>query len=461
MGKLFGTDGIRGIVNKDLTFETAIKTGASVARVLKKELNKENLTFIIGGDTRISKDVISAAVTAGVLSEGCNVIDVGVMPTPGISYLTNHVDYRADGAFVISASHNPAEYNGIKVLNQYGYKLSEELEEECEKVILGDFEFNSNIIKLGKYKYMDLSHEYYRFLHNNFSANYQDITKIKPLIDLANGAACNVAPMLFPKYFNRFQFMHNIPDGFNINQNAGSTDIESLKKEVVSLNYDIGIAFDGDADRCILVDENGNEVDGDFILAIIGNYLKEKGKLNNNTIVGTLMSNMGLVKFCEERGINFVRTDVGDKYVLKEMMENGYNLGGEQSGHIILSDYANTGDGMLTAIMILNIMAETHLPLSELASIMTKYPQVHKKVKACKEQKEAFKTREDLQKYVEKLKKDLGDDYYVVIRPSGTENVIRVTIQGKDTTSITNVCDDIVSYLSLQLSQDPFVRKRK
>ena len=462
MGKLFGTDGVRGIVNEDLTVDLAIKIGAAVSRVLKEKLDTDELTFIIGGDTRSSRDMLSSAVSVGVLSEGCNVIDVGVLPTPGISYLTSNANYDADGAFVISASHNPVEYNGIKVLDRFGMKLSDELEEECEKIILSDFEINKDINRYGSYtRNTEAIHDYFKYLFNEVDADYNKLARLNPLVDPANGAACDVAGMFYPRLFDSYNFINDFPNGLNINKDAGSTHIEGLKKEVVEGQYDLGIAFDGDADRCILVDELGNEVDGDVILAIVGKYLKSRGKLRNNTIVGTVMSNLGLVKFCEENGINFVKTPVGDKYVLKEMLEKDYIIGGEQSGHIIFKDHANTGDGELTAIMIMNIMINTHKKLSELASVMKKYPQVLKNIEATKAMKDAYKNREDIQEYVEKLKKDLGNDYNVVIRPSGTENLIRVMIEGKDIEDITKICDGVVEYLTLELSQDPFVRKRK
>ena len=457
MTKLFGTDGIRGIVNKDLTSDLAVKIGASVSKVLKDYTKKDRLIFLIGSDTRISKDMISTAVATGVLSEGCHVANVGVLPTPAIAYLVEKYNY--DGAFVISASHNPSEYNGIKVLGRNGLKLSDHLENKCEELITKGFEVNHYINFCGRYINEDRALRDYveRIL------DYDDkrSLNIRVLIDAANGAAYQTAERIFTRLSSYpVSIINNKPDGYNINQDAGSTHIDRLKKEVVKGKYDIGIAFDGDADRCILVDELGNEVDGDFILAIIGKDLKDRGLLKDNTIVGTIMSNLGLIEFCKNNDINFAQTKVGDKYVLREMLEKGYNLGGEQSGHIILKDYANTGDGQLTACAIMHIMNKTNKKLSELASIMKKYPQVMINVNVSKEGKEEYENREDIKEIIKGYEKALEGRGRIVIRPSGTENLIRVMLEGSDINEITDMCKTIALYIERELGVNQVTRQR-
>lgn len=448
MGKIFGTDGARGIVNDDLTCDLAVKIGASVARVLKGKENKDKLNFLIGSDTRISKDMLTHAVATGVMSEGSNVINVGVLPTPAISFLTSK--YNMDGAFVISASHNPSEYNGIKVLDKNGIKLSEELEDECENIILNDFKLNENVNECGFFENNDTAiDDYVNYLVSTIN---NDISGIKILIDTANGAASITATLVFKKLNANFDVINNEPDGLNINENAGSTHIEGLRKKVIDGGYDIGIAYDGDADRTILVDENGNEIDGDFIIAIAGLDLKKEGKLTNNTLVGTIMSNLGFMKFCEENDINFASTSVGDKYVLKEMLESNYILGGEQSGHVIFKDFANTGDGELTSLQILNIMAKTGKSLNKLSKVMKKYPQVLINANVSKEGKEKYKDRNDIHDMVSRYEQKMRGDGRIVVRPSGTENYIRVMIEGSNVEEITNICKEIANYIEKELN---------
>ena len=450
MGKLFGTDGVRGVVNKDLNCEIALKIGSAVARTLKKEMDKKTLTFLIGSDTRISKDMFTSAVAAGVISEGCNIVNVGVLPTPAISYLTRL--YEMDGAFVISASHNPSEYNGIKVLDSNGIKLSDELELECEKIILDGFETNKNVNECGLFRNNEKAiDDYIDYLTTTIN---HDISNIKILIDTANGAASVTAPKLFKKLNANFDLINDKPDGLNINKDAGSTHIEGLKKKVVSGKYDIGISYDGDADRTILVDELGNEIDGDYIIAITGYDLKKEGKLTNNTLVGTIMTNLGFIKFCEDNDINFVATSVGDKYVLQEMMKSGYIIGGEQSGHIIFKELANTGDGQMTSLQILNIMSKDNKKLSELAAIMHKYPQVLINANVSKEGKELYRQREDIHELINKYEQKMHGDGRIVVRPSGTESYIRVMIEGKNVDKITNTCQEIVDYIEKELNDN-------
>ena len=450
MTKLFGTDGIRGITNKDLTSSLAYKIGGSVSKVLKEELNKHNLTFIIGTDTRISKDMLTDATSSGVLSFGCNIIDVGVLPTPAISYLTKKLN--ADGAFIISASHNPSQYNGIKVLDNNGYKLSSALEEKVEENIL-NFKENNTINECGIRTKEESKVELY-INHLLSTINIKDeLQNKKILIDTANGASYKTADKLFSKLNIDYTIVNNTPDGFNINKDAGSTHIDKLKELVLKEDYNLAIAYDGDADRCIMLDEDANEIDGDYILAICSNYLKENNMLKNNTIVGTVMSNLGLINYCKDHNINFVATKVGDKYVLENMIENDFILGGEQSGHIIFKEYANTGDGQLTSLQVLNVMAHTNKSLKELKNIMEKYPQVMINVEATKEQKELYKTNEKIKDEINNIENTLKEDGRVLVRPSGTENLIRVMIEGKDKDTINKYCKELASFIEKELNK--------
>lgn len=450
MTKLFGTDGIRGITNKDLTPSLAYKIGGSVSKVLKEELNKQNLTFIIGTDTRISKDMLTDATSSGVLSFGCNIIDVGVLPTPAISYLTKKLN--ADGAFIISASHNPSQYNGIKVLDNNGYKLNSFLEEKVEENIL-NFQENSAINECGTRTKEECKVELY-INHLLSTIDIKDeLQNKKILIDTANGASYKTAEQLFSKLNINYTLINNTPDGLNINKDAGSTHIDKLKELVLKEHYDLAIAYDGDADRCIMLDEDANEIDGDYILAICSNYLKENNMLKNNTIVGTVMSNLGLINYCKDHNINFVATKVGDKYVLENMLENDYILGGEQSGHIIFKEYANTGDGQLTSLQVLNVMAHTNKSLKELKNIMKKYPQVMINVNVTKEQKELYKTNEKIKDEINNIENTLKEDGRVLVRPSGTENLIRVMIEGKDIDTINKYCKELASLIEKELNK--------
>ena len=419
--KLFGTDGVRGLVNTELDSMLALKIGASVANILKKELKKDKLTFLIGGDTRISHDMLKSGVISGFLSEGCDIIDTGIIPTPAISYLITK--YKLDGGFVISASHNPVEYNGIKVFNNLGYKLDDKIEEEIEEHILNNFTINQNINEVGTLTKKDLKNDYVSFLLSTID-NHK--IPFKVIVDVANGASFKTAEMLFSKLDIDYKIIHNDVDGYNINNNSGSTHMEILQKMVVDEKYDLGIAFDGDADRCLFVDDNGLIVDGDYVLAIVSKFLKL------DSIVGTIMSNLGLIKYSKNNNINFVSTKVGDRYVLEEMLKNNQLIGGEQSGHIIFKKYLNTGDGELTALQILNIMTHENKLLSELKTIMKKYPQVLVNLDVTKEVKDNFDNNLNIQALIKKYEDKIKDTGRIVVRKSGTENLIRIMIEGED-----------------------------
>lgn len=422
--RLFGTDGVRGIVNKDLDIFLATKIGVSAAYVLGK--NKK-IKVVIGRDTRISGEMLSFAVTSGLLSMGADVIDLGVIPTPAVSYLIQK--YNADMGVMISASHNPSEYNGIKLFNNLGMKLSDNIEDEIEA--------NLNIMpdkEIGSY-----------YVEENACTDYIDYLKsivslkgnLKIVVDCANGSASTTAPTLFKELGFDPIIINNKYDGLNINYKCGSTHLEMLKEEVLKNKADLGIAYDGDADRCLLIDEDGNTIDGDAILAINSLYLKENNKLKNNTLVATVMSNLGLRNFCKKHDINFVNTKVGDRYVLENMLENDYILGGEQSGHIIFKNDANTGDGELTSIKTLEILQNKNIKLSELSKIITIYPQVLINVEVTKEIKENYKKDTNLNNLITSIEEELKDNGRVLIRPSGTENKIRIMLEGTNIEDIT------------------------
>ena len=438
MGRLFGTDGARGIAGSELTADLAMKIGASAAYILGQ--NKK-IKVIVGMDTRYSGDMLACAVNAGLLSMGADVIFVGVVPTPAVSFLVTQI--KADMGVMISASHNPAKYNGIKLFNNKGYKLADEIEEKIEHYILDEKLPEST--NIGRYERNEnLKNKYINFLYT--LAN--DYNGLKVVVDCANGSASATAPTLFEKLNVNAKIIFDNPDGVNINDNCGSTHLDALISKVKEVQADLGIAYDGDADRCLLVTNDGDVIDGDYVLAICGKYLKEKGRLNNNAIVGTVMSNLGLRKFCESENINFVATKVGDRYVLEEMLNKDYVIGGEQSGHVIFKEYANTGDGELTSLMVLNILSERKCKLSELSSVMDKYPQVLVNVNVTKEGKTSFGEDAEINVLIKKYEEELNGDGRILIRASGTENLIRVMIEGKNTEKISRMANDIADLIN-------------
>jgi len=423
MGKLFGTDGIRGIVGEDLTHDLAMKIGEAAAYVLG---GKKDLVVLIGRDTRISGQMLSAALSAGFMSQGAKVIDLGVVPTPAVSYLVKK--YNASMGAMISASHNPSEYNGIKLFDGEGFKLPDAVENEIEKYLLGKAVPTTNVV--GTYEVCDNAVDDYVEHIVETAGNINKNLKI--VVDCAYGSASATAPLLFNQLGLDATFMNFDYDGYNINDNAGSTHLEGLIKAVKKEKAHVGIAYDGDADRCLMIDENGEEVDGDQIMAISALALKKSGKLTNNTLVGTVMSNLGLVKFCEANGIDFVATKVGDRYVLEKMLECNYIIGGEQSGHVIFKDFANTGDGELTSIQVLGMLSDSKGSMSELASVMKRYPQVLINVKVREEAKGQYENDQQVTDVICEVEKELAGEGRVLIRPSGTEALIRVMIEGLD-----------------------------
>ncbi len=434
MGKLFGTDGIRGVANKDLTAELAFKTGQSGAYVLTKETKHKRPRILIGKDTRQSGDMLEAALTAGLCSMGAKVIPLGIIPTPAVAYLTRL--YHADAGVVISASHNPCEYNGIKFFNSEGYKLKDEIEDELEDYIEGRKTFGA-LPTHGDVGYVSANHnaveDYVKFA---VSTTDTTLEGLKIAIDCANGASYQTAFKALNKLGASVEAIHNTPDGKNINDMCGSTHMESLKQYVVSIGADVGLAFDGDADRMLAVDEKGNLIDGDQIMAICAKYLMDQGKLTKNTLVATVMSNLGLFIAGEKLGINIPRTKVGDRYVLEEMLDKGYVLGGEQSGHIIFLEHNTTGDGLVSALQFLTVLKKTGKKASELAEIVTVMPQVLYNAKVKQEYKNTYMEIKEISEKIAEIESEFAGEGRVLIRPSGTEPLVRVMIEGKDRDNI-------------------------
>lgn len=429
MGKLFGTDGIRGIANSDLTGQLAYNVGRAGAYVLTKK-TKRQPRIVVARDTRISGSMLEAALVAGICSVGAKAISIGVVPTPAVSYLTKELD--ADAGVMISASHNPLEYNGIKFFNSQGYKLSDALENEIENIILS--QSGAGPVPTGEdVGIWEMDHSVIELYVDHVCRTIPgDLKDIKVLIDCANGAAYEVAPMALERLGAKVEVIHNKPNGVNINKLCGSTHMEDLKSQVIGRGMDVGIAFDGDADRCLAVDEKGELIDGDQILSICGLDMKLGERLNQNTIVATVMSNLGLSIMANEHDMKVVQTRVGDRYVLEEMIKYGYNIGGEQSGHIIFLDHNTTGDGLITAIQLLYIMKKTGKPLSQLAGVMDVMPQVLVNAKVKNEHKHDYIEDLEIRKEIKKLEAKFGGEGRVLIRPSGTEPLVRVMIEGKN-----------------------------
>ena len=453
MRKYFGTDGIRRIANTELSPELVYKVAKAGAYVLSKHTDKAP-TILIGRDTRLSGTLIESAMVAGFLSYGANVKLLGVMPTPAVAYLTRKLN--ADASVVISASHNTFEFNGIKYFSNKGMKIPDTLEEEIEEVMdsgkLDALTAVSDKIGVSENR-EDLLEEYVYFFRKNFEEELENLDKANftVAIDTANGATSVVADKVFTKLGINHYIINNHPNGININDNCGSTHIEGLQKFVVEHKCNLGIAYDGDGDRCLAVDENGEEIDGDKLIAIISNYLKEKGKLANNTIVATVMSNLGLKKYAENNGITIKQTKVGDRYVLEEMLKNGYNVGGEQSGHVILLDYNPTGDGILTSLMLIKVMLEKKKSASELCKIIKMYPQVLVNAKVSAEKKKDYENDEEIQKAIKELEEEFSGNGRVLIRPSGTEPVIRVMLEGEDQAYLQTRAENLAKLIEKKL----------
>ena len=432
MGKLFGTDGIRGIVGENLTAELAYRIGQAVTMVLFEENGKMPL-ITIGMDTRVSSDMLESAMIAGICSVGGSVMPLGTIPTPAVAYLT--IQVQADAGVVISASHNPFQHNGIKVFNGKGYKLSDDLENRVEeKVLSGEAMPIKSGAEIGKriHGMKKLKSEYIKYLAESIDV---DLGGLRVLIDCANGAAAATAPDLFANFDIEADFIHRKPNGININDRCGSTHLKSLAAMVTAGEYDLGIAFDGDADRCLLIDERGEIIDGDKVMAVCGLYMQEQGTLTGRAIVGTVMSNLGLHEFCNKNNIRLICTPVGDRNVLEKMLEFGYRIGGEQSGHTIFTDYATTGDGQLTALQFLRILYRSGKKASELAAVCPSYPQtlINVQLENRPGLKEAVMDSDELRCAVRTEEEFLGGEGRILVRPSGTEPLIRVMVEAKTT----------------------------
>ena len=429
MARLFGTDGVRGVANEELTPLLAMQLGQAGAYVLTKE-KEHKPTIMVGCDTRISGDMLANALMAGVCSVGANAVYVGVMPTPAIAYLTKK--YKVDAGVVISASHNPVEFNGIKFFDGNGYKLSDELEDEIEALIksnMKDVKFPTGA-QVGKIKYRTDAREEY--INHSIKAVPVDLSNLKIVVDCAEGASFYTSIEALKELGANIIAIHNMPDGTNINANCGSTHMEELQARVVYEKANVGLAFDGDADRLLAVDEKGEIIDGDQIMAIIGNHMKNKGTLKKDTIVVTVMSNLGFTIMARENGINTEQTKVGDRYVLERMREIGASLGGEQSGHVIFLDENTTGDGLLSALHLLEVMVDTGKRLSELANIMTVLPQALVNAMVPNHKKDSYMEYPEIAEAIAKLEEKFSGEGRVLIRPSGTEPKVRVMIEGKN-----------------------------
>ena len=431
MGKLFGTDGVRGVANTELTAELAYKLGKYGAYVLTRHSDGNQTKILVGRDTRISGDMLESALVAGILSTGADAYIVGEIPTPAIAYLTRK--YGADAGVVISASHNSFEYNGIKFFNKSGFKLSDEIENEIESYILGGIELEDipSGVSLGRaiHEVENAESDYINFAAESAMA---DLSGLKIAIDCANGASFKVAPATLRKLGIEVYTISDKPDGLNINFECGSTHIEQLQAYVKEADVDAGIAFDGDADRLIAVDENGNVVDGDVIMGLIAMHLKEKGGLAQNLLVGTVMSNLGLIQSMSKHGIDVLQTKVGDRYVLEKMIETDGCIGGEQSGHIILFNHNTTGDGLVSAIALLSVLKLSGKKLSELAEEITILPQVLVNVKVKNEYKKTLTDIKEVAQVAAEIEKKYQGTGRLLLRPSGTEPLVRIMIEGTD-----------------------------
>ena len=448
MGRLFGPDGARGVANSELTCELAMKIGRAAAMVLTESCAHKP-KVLIGMDTRASSHMLAAAIGAGLCSVGADVLIIDVVPTPAVAFLVKEYDY--DAGVMISASHNPCEYNGIKIFQGNGYKLPDELENEIEEIILDETKVPPVVLggDVGKISFSSKAVDDYIF-HLAMTAD-GDFMGMKIALDCANGSASVTARALFTRLGAKCCIINETPNGTNINENCGSTHLEQLQKFVVENKCYIGFAFDGDADRLLVVDENGEVVDGDKIIAVCSKFMKENNKLKNNTAVVTVMSNMGFFKFCEKNDINCVKTKVGDRYVLEEMVKNGFVIGGEQSGHIIFLDYATTGDGQMSAIQVLNVLKSTGKKISELASEMQVYPQVLINVRVSNFGKARLDKDEEVQLAIREASEELGDTGRVLVRVSGTEPLVRVMLEGEDYNQIKSLAESIAKVIEERL----------
>lgn len=449
MGRLFGTDGVRGVANTELDVELAMKIGKAAAHVLTKEtMHKPKI--LIGKDTRISGDMLEAALSAGLCSLGAGVISLGVIPTPAVAYLTRK--YDADAGIVISASHNSAEFNGIKIFNGNGYKLSDDIEDEIEEIIQNDcasLDLPTGDA-VGTISKCDTAlSDYKAFVKETLKGESLDGLKIA--VDCANGASYLSSVGTLVELGAEVFVVHNHPNGTNINLKCGSTHTDKFCEYVKNIDVDLGLSFDGDADRLLVVDENGALIDGDKIMLICADYMKEHKMLSKDTLVTTVMTNLGLVNAAKEKGIQIVQTKVGDRYVLEEMLEKGYTLGGEQSGHIICLDFNTTGDGLCSALLLLSILKKTGKRLSELSSVFVPLPQVMVNAKVSNAKKETYRDDDVIMEAIREVEEEFSGNGRVLIRPSGTEPCVRVMIEGPEQGIITQKANYLAKLIEARL----------
>lgn len=455
MGRLFGTDGARGVAITELTCELAMQIGRAAAAVLTRhKTDGAKANIIIGKDTRISSDVLEAALSAGITSVGVDVQLLGVVPTPAVAYLVTA--HKADAGVMISASHNSVEYNGIKLFSGTGFKLPDSVEEEIEELILDKPEQIQlkNGCDIGRVSAMPgAADEYIRHLQSTAEASEYSFEEFTAAIDCANGSASVTAEKLFTGLGVKCLMLSNTPDGCNINDNCGSTHLDNLQRFVTENDCDLGLAFDGDADRCLAVDHSGNIVDGDKLIAIIADYMKEKETLKKDTAVVTVMSNLGFRTYMDKKGMNTVCTAVGDRYVLEEMLKNGYNIGGEQSGHIIFLDHATTGDGQLTAVQLLNLLAASGETLDQLTSEIPDYPQVLINVVITESGKGKWDKNPAITAVIDEAKSAMGKNGRILVRESGTEPLVRVMVEGIDYEAVNRWSETIASVVEKELCE--------
>ncbi len=453
MGRLFGTDGARGVAVTELTCETAMQIGRAAALVLTKKANHKP-KILIGKDTRISSDVLEAALIAGICSVGADAVTLGVIPTPAVAFLVTK--RGADAGVMISASHNSMEFNGIKLFSGTGYKLSDDIEEEIEALVLDTpekiTEAMTGFANIGKVTH-DKKAEWDYIRHIMKTIDH-DLAGIRVAIDCANGSASVTAERLFGGLGATVFLTNCTPNGTNINDGCGSTHIDNVAKCVLKNKCHVGVAFDGDADRCLAVDETGTVIDGDKLIAIFARDMRDKGTLKKNTAVVTVLTNLGFTHFAHNNDINMVTTKVGDRYIMEQMLAGGYNLGGEQSGHIIFHDFATTGDGQLTAVQFLSILKRQERKASELGSMMERYPQVMINVKIEPKWKEAWKNDEEIEQIIAENQKKLGSSGRILVRESGTEPLIRVMIEGRKFRLINQMAMEIADFIKVRCTDE-------
>ncbi len=449
MGRLFGTDGVRGIANEDISCELATNIGRGLGMILQQRHGRRP-TVLMARDTRISGEMLDAALSAGLCSVGADVVRLGVLPTPAVAYLVTTMG--ADAGVMLSASHNPAPYNGIKIFGGEGFKLTDEEEAEIEAIVLdGVHPYPQKTGgELGRITYSEQGISAY--INHLKKVPTSPFAGMRVALDCANGSASTTARELFEGMGATCTVIGDKPDGMNINENCGSTHMENLMELVASGDYDLGLAFDGDADRCLAVDENGNMLDGDQIIAILSCHLKEQGKLAGDTIVATVMSNLGFFRFAQQHGLHTATTGVGDRFVLERMLKDGCSIGGEQSGHVIMLDHMTTGDGQLTGLALMDALRHSGKELSELAAVMTRYPQVLKNIHADNTIKSKWESDKTVQSCINKHQTTLGDDGRILVRASGTEPLMRIMVEGKDEAQIDKIATDIADTILSSLS---------